>query len=499
MIIEDIDNSFRIILRQIGPIILLIILLCFVTLPLIWFSYLPLTDYPNHLARLQIHKTLGTNGDLARFYEFHWRLTPNLGLDLLAQPLSLFLPIERVGKTVVIFCFVMIYLGTIVLNRELTHQNWGPSIFAGILLYNGAFYWGFINYMIGLGFAVWAFWAWVRYRGMNIVISIVLFTVLGGLVCLMHLYAFVIYGVCVAGYECSMFWEKIRIERQIRMPLFRIPFAAAVSLIMPLLALLRPVAGNRGRIVWGQSWGPQTFWDSVIKWKAQALASPIYSHHFLEKPLLLAVVVVLLWAVVTRTLVVSTRMLIPLAAFGVIFIAMPSEIWGGQASFADYRLPSGVAFIALASLGWGETSQLRIEVVRVLLLLCLIARIGSVILAWRPAQPIIAEYDAALQLVPPGARLFCAMDDSAWNFPPLVHVPVLAAAKRGVFEPGTFSDNGKGLQLLKKRDPEPESIRDSDYLLEIGNPQVEMPSGTSLIQVEHGKTFILYRINHGTL
>jgi len=53
-------------------------------------------------------------------------------------------------------------------------------------------------------------------------------------------------------------------------------------------------------------------------------------------------------------------MLIPLTAIGVVFIAMPSEIWGGQASFADYRLPSGVAFIALASLGWGETSRLRI-------------------------------------------------------------------------------------------------------------------------------------------
>jgi len=40
-------------------------------------------------------------------------------------------------------------------------------------------------------------------------------------------------------------------------------------------------------------------------------------------------------------------------------------------------------------------------VVCLLLSLCLIVRIGSVILAWQPAQPIIAEYDTALHFVPP--------------------------------------------------------------------------------------------------
>jgi hypothetical protein len=317
-------------------------------------------------------------------------------------------------------------------------------------------------------------------------------------VCLMHLYAFAIYSICVIGYECSLFWEKVRIERQMRMALFRIPLAAAVSLIMPLLTLVTPIASNSGPIVWSQSWGPQTFWDSVVKWKAQALASPIYSHHVLEKPLLIAVVGIVFWALATRALVVNTRMLIPLGAIGVIFIAMPSEIWAGQAlfSFVDYRLPSGVAFIALASLGWGDISRVRIEVVCLLLSLCLIVRIGSVILAWEPAQAIIAEYDTALRFVPPGARLLCAKDDSAWGFPPLVHVPVLAAAKRGVFEPGTFSDRGEGLQLLKLRNPVPTSIREFDYLLKIGNPKVEMPTDTSLEQVKRGETFILYKINH---
>jgi len=486
----------RLRLRITTKVFLIISLIFFTTVPVIWVTHLPLIDYPNHLARLQIHETLLSHSYLARFYEFRWMLTPYLGLDLVAAPFTPFLPVELAGRIVVIFTFLVIYGGTILLDRELNSNNWGLSIFTGIFLYNGAFNWGFINYIISGGFAIWAFWMWVRYREKIIGVSIAVFTLIGGIVCMMHFYAFAIYGVCVAGYECSVFWEKIRIERQLWMSLFGIPFAAAVSLMIPLLVLLSLVSSNHGPIVWGQSWGSPTLWDSVVKWKIEALVSPIYFHHFLEKPLLLAMFAILAWALATRTLVVNSRMVIPLAAFGVIFLVMPSELLG--ASFADYRLPSGVVFFVWASLGWGETSRARIDVACLLLFLCLIVRVSSVILTWQPAQSTIEEYDTALQLVPPGARLFCMMDSSAWGYPPLVHVPVLAAAKHDVFEPYTFTDHGAGLQLLEKRDPVPTSIQDFDYLLEIGKPQVKIPAGISLKEVRRGQTFTLYKIQNDT-
>ncbi len=476
--------------------VVIILFIIFTALPVILFDHLPLVDYPNHLARLQIHKTLWSNIYLAQFYEFHWRFTPYLGLDLLAAPFISFLSVDVSGKIVIILTFTIIYVGAILLDRELNPTNWGPSIFAGIFLYNGAFNWGFINYIIGSGFAILAFWIWIRYREKVSSISIAGFAVLGAIVAIMHFYALGIYAVCVAGYECSVFWEKLRIDRRLRISFFRIPAQAAISIMVPMLVMLSPVSSGHGALVWGRSWGSQTFWDSVVKWKVEALASPIYFHHFLEKPLLLAVCAILGWGLAARTLVVNARMVIPLAAFGLIFIAMPSELWG--ASFADYRLPSAVAFIALASLGWGDTSRVRIDVACLLLSLCLIVRVGSVIAIWQPAQPIIEEYDTALQLLPPGSRLFCMMDSNAWSFPPLVHAPVLAAAKRGVFEPYTFTDHGEGLQLLKKREPIPTSIRDFDYLLEIGHPHVKIPTGFLLNDIGRGRTFTLYRIDRET-
>jgi len=298
----------------------------------------------------------------------------------------------------------------------------------------------------------------------------------------------------------------------VRMSLFRIPLRAALSLLVPLLAVIwfSPVSSSHGPTVWVPPW------DSFWHWKATGLASPIlYSFHASEKPLLLVMLVIFVVALATRIMVVNSRMVIPLAAFGVIFMVSPWMLLG--AAGTDDRLPSGMAFFALASIGWGNTSRVRIEVVRLLLAVCLIVRVGSIISHWQPAQAIIGEYDTALQLVPPGSRLLVIVDDS-WNWvdriPPLIHVPVLAAAKQGVFVPYTFTDDGVlvgGIQLLKLRPdyrdfwrptPDPSNINDIkrfDYLLEIQKPQVKIPTGVLLNEVGSGRTFDLYRVEQDAL
>jgi hypothetical protein len=170
----------------------------------------------------------------------------------------------------------------------------------------------------------------------------------------------------------------------------------------------------------------------------------------------------------------------------VLFIVMPAELWG--TAFADYRLPSGVAFFAWASLGWGEKSPARIAALCLFLSLCLIVRVGSIWAAWRPAQPILAEYQSILQRVPAGSRLLVFMDGSAWSYPPLVHAPRPAAAGRGIFISTQWlqydQDNG--------------NMKMYDYLLEIRNSQLDIPAGVSLQEVGHGRTFTLYRIDQGT-
>jgi hypothetical protein len=498
-----------VILMKKGVLVIVLIMLVVSLIPIMWFSHMPLLDYPNHLAGLQIREMIPWNVYAVRFYEFRWIFTPYLGLDLLATPFISYFPVEVAGRIVIAIAFAMIFVSTILLDRELNRDNWGLSLFAGIFLYNGAFMTGLINYIIGIGFAIISFWIWVRYRAKTSAIWVFVFTTMAQTVCLMHLYALAIYAVCVAGYECSVLWEELTIKRQVRMPLFKIPFKAAISLLLPLLSViwLSPVASNRGPTVWVPDW------DSFWHWKGAALASPIlFTHYFTEKPLLLAILAIFVCALATRTVVVNSRMVIPLMAFGVIFLCMPWELLG--AAGTDYRLPSGMVFFVLASIGWGQTSWARIRLVTILLSGCLIVRVGSVLLNWQPAQAIIGEYDTALRLLPPGSRLLVVAGNSGWvwvdHIPPLIHVPVLAAAKQSIFVPYTFTDDGvlvNGIQLLKLRpdyrdywraSPESTNIDDIkrfDYLLEIQKPRVKIPSGVSLNEVGRGQTFALYRIN----
>jgi hypothetical protein len=224
-----------------------------------------------------------------------------------------------------------------------------------------------------------------------------------------------------------------------------------------------------------------------------------------------------------------------LGAFGVIFIVMPFTL-SRTAFFADYRLPSAVAFIALASFGWRRTSPARSDILRLLLSVCLIVRVGSVFSDWQAAQAVIGEYDTALQLVPPGSRLLVYMGNTPFGDrnPSLRHVPVLAAAMHGVFDPDTFTNGteSNGFQLLNLKPdfrdywmdapwPNPwriYDIRRFDYLVEIQphpypflsrwlhrvgftlsqdsvtQSPVKIPAGITLDEIKRGRTFVLYRI-----
>jgi hypothetical protein len=476
--------------------------------PIIWYSHIPLQDYPNHLARLQIHKTLTINPHLSHFFTYRWALVPNLGIDLLTYPFLYVIPTEVVGRIAIIISFMIIYGGTILLDRKLNQDNWGLSLFSGIFLYCGALRFGFINYFIGVGFAIVALWIWIWYREKADSIRIVMFPLAGGLVLLLHLFAFGVYAVGVAGYECSLLWEKFRIEQRLRMSLFRIPAVAVFSLTTPpLLLWLNKNSNGPAQILWGYDFAK----------KIQGIISPLfYCQPVVEIPLLLLVFGVFAWALATKTIIVNSRMIIPLAVFAVTFIVMPFAL-SPTAYFADYRLPSAIAFIALVSFGWGKKSLARNNVLRLLLSVCLILRVGSIFLEWQPAQAMIEEYYTALQLVPPGSRLLVTIGDSHSLFgnrnPPLSHVPVFAAAMHGIFDPDTFTNGTEpnGFQLLSLTpdyrdywlDAPPnasriDDIKRYDYLVAVYRPPVRIPAGFTLREIKRGQTFVLYHIEQLT-
>ena len=66
--------------------------------PLLWVRVPPLVDYPSHIARMWILVHGAEIPELARNYTVHWRLLPDLAMDLIVPVLSTMMAVEQAGR-----------------------------------------------------------------------------------------------------------------------------------------------------------------------------------------------------------------------------------------------------------------------------------------------------------------------------------------------------------------------------------------------------------------
>ena len=69
------------------------VLLAFV--PLLYPPIPPLVDLPGHMGRFHVQMELAHSPLLQRYYEYHWALVGNLGVDLLVIPLALLIEKDK--------------------------------------------------------------------------------------------------------------------------------------------------------------------------------------------------------------------------------------------------------------------------------------------------------------------------------------------------------------------------------------------------------------------
>lgn len=131
----------------------------------IWTHPLPpLSDYVNHLSRMQVIATLAKNPKLAEFYEINWQVIPNLTMDLIVPTLARVMNVYVAGQVYIVAMFALIISGILMLNRTLVGRWSAMPLFAIPLLYNFVFLVGLMNYIFGVGVALWALAGWVAMR-----------------------------------------------------------------------------------------------------------------------------------------------------------------------------------------------------------------------------------------------------------------------------------------------------------------------------------------------
>lgn len=405
-------------------------LLAITLAPFALVSPLPLSDYPNHVARMHIIAHLSESADLAKHYLVHWEFIPNLAMDLLAPLLIPALSAEQASLVFAALAMFLMASGAIVLHREL-YGRWSLLPFASFLfLYNRHFLWGFLNYLFSVGLALWILAAHIHLRQRGALLRILLFSALSTALLISHLHAFASYAILVGGYEVSIAWRH-RKERPWPMLL-----VAAAQFVLPavLFLSLSSTTDRAGEIKW-----------SAPIDKLYGLLDMVNNYSL---PLDVATFLILAGLVgiglLTRRLSIHRDLRLPLALLFVIYLCLPRLMF---ASFgADRRLLVMVALAAVAAL------QVRIDTARMRgmliagLSLLFLGRMAVISVNWINAEKVYQPILASIEQLPHGARVavICGGDNFPYLAnPPLDHVPNMAVITRDAYLNTLFAEPGK--------------------------------------------------------
>ncbi|HEX4616812.1 MAG TPA: hypothetical protein VH230_12950 [Stellaceae bacterium] len=404
-----------------------------VAVPLFSTVLPPLFDYPNHLARMHL---LSEGGN--QFYAVHWEPLPNLAQDLIVPPLARMMPLDIASKLFLVAIFGLITGGAIWLNRVATGVWRLWPLLAFLLLYNRMFLWGFLNYLFGIGVALAgaALWLalererwWVRILASSLV----------ALVCyLSHIAAFGFYALVIIGTELSPACGEQRDRRW--WTLGHRTVIAGVQFAVPAVLFFgywRPAAAS------GISYA--AFWR-----KADLLFSVFDNYNRPFDIVCFALFLGLLaWLAATRRLRLAPRLT---GAVGLVFAAyllLPSQIYGG--SGADHRLPLAMFLLLIAASAPIFPNRRTAAAIGTAAAALLVTRMAVIEYVWLRADRVYSADLAGIDMVPRGAKLAIAYPASAVNFAPVsvVHLALLAVARREAFVPTLFANKGQQPIALK--------------------------------------------------
>jgi hypothetical protein len=360
--------------------------------PLLWAAVPPLVDYPNHLARMWILVHSTEIPELARNYVADWRLLPDLAMDFVVPALAITMPVELAGRIFIALTMLGLVGGTLFLHRVLHGRFSVWPVWSVLFIYNAALFWGFLTCLFAVAVYMFVFGGWIASRGWPTRYRILLFSVLGALLFLLHVFAFGLYGLSVLSYELAG-----------RLNGRRLTAKGLASLVVISLQFLP------GLLLWYASLGEvasaYTAYGNIGD-KLYALFSPVNFGFFptpFDRVLWLGVSIFLLLAARRGALKLAPGMGLPIAAMVVTAVLMPHYAHGS--AYADIRLPVSLPFMILASTTFTATRKWLPPALAGLALVAFSLRIWTVSESWQYYDRLFNEFRAASTVIAPGARL----------------------------------------------------------------------------------------------
>ena len=415
---------------QIGVLCAALILL--ISIPIWTHPLPPLSDYVNHLARMHVIAALAKNPQLANYYEIDWQVIPNLTMDFIVPLLARVMNVYLAGQVFIVGMFALIISGVLALNRALVGRWSVFPLMAMPLLYNYVFLVGLMNYIFGIGVALWALAGWVAMRERAWPIRYALSTACGLLLFFCHLSALGVYGIGVLSFEIWRLWER-RAEpwpgRIVEFVAGGLPFLAVAPLLYasPTMQLVA-----------------STHWEQHGKIDGLMYVFSDYSD-IAAFTLITLMVGSIVWAIRHRVLSFHPLVYLLLAVGGLVYVALPRLMF--DTYMCDQRVPIGVAFMLFAC---GDL-ELRRRLVRrafmVVIILMIGVRLIEIDVNWSQLSDSTSEMRSSVRRIAPGSKVFVAYSDRSFGEDVrdlgLVHAACIATIERSALVTTLFTVNGK--------------------------------------------------------
>jgi hypothetical protein len=429
--------------------------------PLLWPNIPPLVDLPGHIGRYHVEMAIDTSPFLHRYYDFHWALIGNLGVDLLVIPLAKIVGLEPAVKIIVMLIPPLTIAGFLAVAIQAHGRLTPTAAFTVPIAYSYPFQFGFVNFAVSTALAFLALALWMRLGRMGrLRLRAALFVPISAAVWLCHTYGWGLLGLMAFAAELS--------EQRTRGRRWAAAVFAAAADCLPLTLPLLLMALWRSEVVGGLTGN----WFNLVS-KFWWLVSVFREQYRLFDVASLCALLLLLIVAAHRSQFRWNRSLsVAAALFLACFLLMPRIVFGS--AYADMRI---VPFmIALAVLAVTVSPSFP--------------RAGTIVAAAGCAFAIIrltattlsfVEFDSAydrtlkmLQAVPRGARLVTLVDVpcwAAWRSNRLQHLPGMAIARRDAFSNGQWRMPGAALLSVKYQGSAPFTVDPSQIVPRDGCPR----------------------------
>jgi hypothetical protein len=435
-------------------------------IPVILHPLPPLLDYANHLARAHVIATIGADRYLSQFYQLEWQVIPNLIMDAIVPVLQRPIGVYRAGQLFIISAILLTISGALVFNRAL-YGKWSLApLLVAPLFYNRIFLVGLMNYIFGVGLALWGLAIWIYLRERSLVLRLLVSTLFCVALFFCHLFVVGLYGLGLLAFETWRLWtrrDRPLAARAVEFVLAGLPFVP----VLPLL-VMSPTWGLSG----------ENRWDMAGKLDGLYAVIGAYSDA-VDFALLAIVAAAVAWTLWRRALRLHPVGWIILALGAVVYVAMPGFMFSTY--MADQRLPIALVFLIMGCVDL--QLQRRGERAAALALLAglLVARVIEVEVNWRDlSREMLALRDSIAHIGERGPRILVAQasethSDEAQDYG-LGHAACLAVIERSALVSTLFTIAGK--QVIRARPP----YRDQ---VEIGDG--DLPSIEQLDEAREGR------------